>query len=226
MKIDSVIILTHKQDGRVLLPHLYWLDESNPFVDIHVVVGEDSPHGKFFNWKNGDIPLRKWWRENHEIVKGDGIAVIEWDTLVSCSFPEIPDNYDLVGGEMYVENLKNRGKWRIRRRKNIKWTPDNWYWWPETSLLNLEEDQHAIGLVSFGCFLMKRKILDHFIDDKWDHLYEKSIQNELRFPTIAHLGGFKVGEINLPHVDYTTVDVSNERGIYHSVKRPYNGIFI
>jgi hypothetical protein len=216
----TVLILTHfdKESNKVLLPHLEWINKTNPDADVKIIVGEDSPMGKRYNWKNGDQPLRKWWKENGHTVKTENVAVIEWDTLVTCPLPDIPEGFDLVGKQMFVENIQIRNKWTPLPMAHPNWSNDNWYWWPDIPKLELTEEETAVGLISFGAFFMRRFVLDFISKSRWDHIYEKSIQNELRFPTIASIEGASVGEIDLPFVDWKETNLTNSAGIYHSIK--------
>ena len=90
----TVLILTHKgTDGKPLTPHLEWLKRTNPDADVRIVVGEDSPHGKRYNWKNGDQPLRQWWQDNGHTVESDIVHVIEWEhagSLQAASVARLP----------------------------------------------------------------------------------------------------------------------------------------
>mgnify|MGYP003636717813 CR=1 FL=1 len=201
--VDTVLILTHKEHNVTLLPHLEWLKKTNPAVRVEVIVGEDHPEGKVRNWKNGDVPLREWWKKNSHSVDGEVIAVVEWDTLVSCKLPALPAGYDLVGKRLYMEDINMKGVWQ---------------WYSEIPLLELQDGETACGLVSFGFFIMRRQVLDSVCLPRWDSIYDKSIQNELRFPTIASVEGAKVGEIPLPNVGYHEVKFTGNRDIYHGVK--------
>jgi len=100
------------------------------------------------------------------------------------------------------------------------WHQDHWYWWDEIPKLELKEGQLAAGLVSFGFLIMDRMVLDTFSNARWDYLYEKSIQNELRFPTIAYNEGFKLGTIDLPYVTFEERTFEGREGIYHAIKNP------
>lgn len=215
----TCLILTHKDKfGEVLLPHMNILKANNSGINIHVVVGEDHPQGKRYNWRNGDQPLRKWWLENSGLATTENIAVIEWDTLVNCQLPEIPKEFDLVGAQYLQEPLHLRGKWQRKSAKDPTWQEENWWWWREIPRLELQEGERAIGLVSLGCFLMKRWVLDAVCKNRWDKTYQRDIISELRFPTIAHLEGAKIGEINLPFVHHLEMTYTGEKEIYHPIK--------
>jgi hypothetical protein len=216
----TILILTHvdKNTGDVLLPHLKWIGKTNPEIDTRIIVGEDSPLGKKYNWKNGDQPLRKWWKEHCHTIKTDNVAVVEWDTLIGCKLPDIPEEFDLVGGLVMRENPSLRGKWKPKLMGDPTWSEDCWYWWGDIPMLQIKSDERAIGLVSFGALFMRKWVLDVVCDERWDQAYLSSIQNELRFPTIASVEGARVGTIELPFVSWTNVSVGDIPGIYHSVK--------
>ena len=215
MKPSSVLILTHEEGGEVKLPHLDWLRTSNPGTQIHVIDGPHSPLGKRDNWKNGDRPLRNWWRRHSTEVRGEVVAVLEWDTLVSCALPDLPDDLDLAGAQIIHPPDTPARQLRMR---DPRWTDANWFWWPELTRLG---PGPAVGLVSFGCFVMRRAVLDSVADPRWDAAYALSIQNELRFPTVALRSGHAVGTIDLPFVRFDDVVVGSAPGIYHSVDHPF-----
>lgn len=218
----TVLILTHldKEKNKILLPHFKWICKTNPEADVKIIVREDSPMGNRYNWKNGDQPLRKWWKKNGHTVKTKNVAVVEWDTLIGCELPNLPDNFDLVGAMVMKENYSMRGKWVPKLMRDPTWTEDHWFWWEDIPKLKLKTGERAIGLVSFGALFMRRWVLDLVCKERWDTVYEDSIQNELRFPTIASVEGARVGSIDLPFVSWTDVEVGDVPGIYHSVDNP------
>ena len=220
MQSYTCLILTHKDKrGHVLTPHLEFLKNSNPDIDIHIVVGEDHPSGKKYNWRNGDQPLRKWWKENSNKVKTSCVAAIEWDTLVNCKLPDIPDHLDLVAAQYLEEPVHLRGKWKPKQSIDPTWKKDNWWWWEEIPRLELTPDKAAKGLVSLGCYFMRSWVLDLVCKEEWDKLYSKDIISEMRFPTIAHIEGARVGEIHLPFVHHSTMTYTGEKAIYHPIKQ-------
>lgn len=146
--------------------------------------------------------MRKWWKENGQNIQSEIIYIIEWDTLVTSVLPPLPDHFDLVGKQVIRENPSLRGKWVTKWMKDPKWTDENWCWWSHIPKLELQEDETAVGLISFGFFVTRKWVLDTICHEKWDSIYEKNIQNELRFPTVAHLEGARIGEIDLPFVDH------------------------
>jgi hypothetical protein len=200
------------------LPHLHHLQKSNPNTQIHIIVGKDSGRGKYYDWKNSDQQLRLWLKENFSKIDNDIVAIIEWDTLITQPLPQLPDHLDLASRFCYRENIKIRGKWQRKRMADPTWTPDNWWWWPETQLMGLNAAQEGVGLVSMGFYLCRRHVLGSILNERWDEVYERSIQNELRLPTIAHLEGARVGEINLPYVRFDNIIPLAEPGIYHGVE--------
>lgn len=225
----SVLIKTHLEDGKPLLPHLHWLKNSNPDSEINVIVqddiiGVDKKKTKVLSWKNSDRELRNWWAENREKVSGETVCVIEWDTLINCLIPQLPDNLDLASAIVLFENVEKNRKWSPpklpMKMSDSRWTEDDWMWWKEVRLLQLPEGEIGCGLVSFGFYLMRRKVLDDICDPIFDKVYRKDIISELRFPTCAKLKGARVGKMNLPHVlhkDLLKIDfLKNE--IYHPIK--------
>ena len=217
----TVLVLTHIDQATKMVkqPHLIHLMKSNPQADIRLVAGPDSALGKSDNWRNGDRPLRNWWREHGHAVTSPTVAVIEWDTLVLAPIPELPAGLDLVGA-MCVKRRSGDPLPRPRKMEDPDWTPASWWWWQDMRYLPLQPGDVAIGLVSFGCYLMRRQVLDSICSPQWDAVYGTSVQNEIRFPTIAGLAGFSVGEIPLPNIHHNQMKFEGQPGIYHPIKHP------
>lgn len=228
MQPITILILTHRNVwGEPLLPHLDWLKRTNPLADIRIVVSEGTDKPRLYYWKNGDKPLRKWWKMYGDTVTTEVVAVIEWDTLVGCALPELPSGIDLAGKQIMREDISMRNQWRPMIMADKLWTEANWYWWNETPSIEHLGESPATGLISFGMFLMRSWVLDAVCDPKWDMTYERSIQNELRFPTCAALSGASVGEIPLPFVSWHEIPLPENPapGIYHAIKQPFEGEF-
>jgi hypothetical protein len=214
-----------KKNKQPKLPHIDFIKKTNPESQIYIIVGKDSGYGKYYDWKNSDQQLRNWWKNNNSQITNDTVAIIEWDTLIGCKIPEMPKDLDLVGKSMFIENINIRNKWQKKIMKDPSWTTDNWFWWPEIPLLELNDNQKGIGLISFGFYLIKKWVLNCIIDEKWDNIFKKNIQNELRFPTIASLCGAKIGTIELPFVEFYDVKVTEKAGIYHGVNETFSNEF-
>ena len=110
--------------------------------------------------------------------------------------PELPESLDLASASVYF---------------------DNWGWF---KIYKLPDGMEKCGLVSFGFYLMRRDVLDSICLTQWDELYSKDMISELRFPSIAHSSGYKVGAISLQNCSHGDVKVGKKRGIYHSVSYP------
>jgi hypothetical protein len=216
----TIIILTHidPESGKPKLPHIENIYKHNPQSDVRIIVDRDSSKGKEYYWKNGDKSLRKWWKMNCNSVMSEEIIIVEWDTLIDDVLPNMPKEFDLVGYKKIEENLKTRGKCVRKWMKDPTWKNENWWWWPDISEMELDENTSAVGLISFGFYMTRKWVLDSVCNSKWDKIYKKSIQNELRFPTIAKLEGARIGEIDLPFVHHKEMKYQNISGIYHPIK--------
>jgi len=213
MKVTDVIVMTHLENGVAKLPHVDQLKIYNKNVKIHIVIGEDSPKGKIYNWRNSDRVLREWWKKNHSSV-GDYIFLAEWDTFVNIELPEFPDEFDLVGAKL----IKSENFGVLRKMKDPLWKPENWMWWREFPKMGIKDLKFATGLISFGALFLKKQLLNSIADSSWDSVYDLDIVSELRFPTIASASNYKVGEIKMPFVSFCEVETPTQRGIHHSVK--------
>lgn len=214
-EITDVLIMTHRdEDGVPKLPHLEALENSNPDVVNHIITGEDPPGvDKRFLWKNSDIVLRNWWRDNGQSV-GENIFICEWDTLVTCKLPPIPDTVDLAGKQLITFSGKiGPTRWM----KDPKWTDECWVWWKDLNKIPAWKCMNPCGLISFGAMFTRSRVMDSVSHKCWDHAYNLSLQNELRFPTVARFSGYTVGEVDLPHVRFDDVVPLDTPGIYHGV---------
>lgn len=209
MKPDAALIMTHGHPP--LLPHMGALRQSNPSTPCHIVVGEDSGHGKGYDWKNSDQQLRHWWQQNSSHVKGEVVSILEWDTLVEIPLPDLPEDFDLVGATLIRSDNPSRRLPMFHR----DWTPDSWWWWREVRKMR---GLSGVGLVSFGCMVVRRKFLDAMSDAKWDDIFAESIQNELRFPSVIQACGGRVGQIDLPGVIHRDTKREGDHGIWHAIK--------
>jgi len=217
MKVTDVIVMTHIENGEVKLPHANQWRLYNKNVKIHVVVGEDSPKGKRYNWRNSDRVLREWWKQNYANV-GDCIFLAEWDTFVNTELPELPDELDLAGAKL----IKSEFFGVPRRMADPLWKPENWMWWREFEQMGIQDQKFATGLISFGALFFKKEILDSVAKPIWDSVYELDIISELRFSTIASALNYKVGQMELPFVSFDKVDIPMQKGIHHAVKTAVN----
>jgi hypothetical protein len=217
MKATSVIIMTHLEGGRPKLPHVEDLLTSNPDLEVHVCIGRENGRSKYHQWKNSDRELRHWWQQNAERVSGDVILVIEWDTLIQVPIPSLPPGRSLAGAKVMREDLENRSRKSYRLMNDPRWTRPAWLWFRESTRLGLGRFP-CVGLVSFGFMLMKRSSLDAISESRFDAVFEKSIQNELRFPSLVSYCGGIVGELDLPGVQFDEVAHDGTPGIWHSIK--------
>lgn len=214
MKAASIIVMTHAAEDGLHLPHVRMLQKSNPDKRLHVLVGEDSGHGKEYDWKNSDQQLRRWWKKNGSRVLGPVIAILEWDTYVEIPLPELPSDLDLAGAMALHKDMSRPLRGRLPM-KDPRWNPEAWWWWNELPKLG---GIPGVALVSFGCMLVRREALDAMADPRWDQVYADSIQNELRFPSVINASGFRVGETYLPGVHHDATEVEGYYGIWHAVK--------
>ena len=216
----DILLMTYidKQTNQPKLPHLDHLRRSNPNTQIHIIIGKDSGYGKSYDWKNSDQQLRFWLKENIDTIESEQVCIIEWDTLVTKPIPDLPEALDLASKTCLFKK-KGVRPMPFKRMRDPTWTSENWMWWREIPLLDLGPTDQAVGLVSFGFYHTRKWVLQKILDGRFDKVFERSIQNELRFPTIAKLCGASVGEIYLPNVEFDDVEAKSEPGIYHGVNQ-------
>lgn len=197
----TCIVMTY---GDVGSPHLDSLRESNPDVEVHVATSPETGESREILWRNSDRFLRKWWQENSEKVEGGTLYMLEWDTLVTCPLPAMPEDLNLVSsGLTYMK------PWKPPHRD-----PRERAW----KLLGLPDGSEVVQMGTFGFFIVRRSVMDAIADAKWDAAFAADASNEGRFPTIAAAIGAKMGVIRLPNVHYFHPPVVSGPGIYHPVK--------
>ena len=216
--MNDIILMTYidKISNKPKLPHIDHIKKSNPNSQIHIVIGKDSGYGKYYDWKNSDQQLRLWLKENIDKIGSDQVAIIEWDTLITKSIPDLPETLDLASKTCLFKKI-GVPPLPFKRMRDPMWTSENWMWWREIPLLDLESTDQAIGLISFGFYHTRKWVLEKILDVRFDKIFGQSIQNELRFPTVAGLCGAKVGGINLPFLEFYDVKPQKYPGIYHGV---------
>ena len=193
----NAIIMTHGDRGT---PHLNALKQSNPDSAIHIAHSPETGESKTELWKNSDRFMVDWWRANGDDVQGDVVAVMEYDALVMIPMPEIPAGVDLAA--RFCAPIRTRRGEPIFVRDKYEWCG------PSPAAL----------MLSFGFFLCRRWVLNAVSDPKWDFARALSIQNEVRFPSIAMAEGAKLGRLNLPNVSCRESPPYTGPSIYHSVK--------
>jgi len=62
-------------------------------------------------------------------------------------------------------------------------------------MLDLLNNVSPVGFISNGCYICRRWVLDAICDKKYDEFYNRKLQNELRFATIANMTGAKLGAL-------------------------------
>jgi hypothetical protein len=187
-----VLVLTNISLGA---PHVWALQHSNPMARVHVITST-APLGTH-GWRNNDALAREWWRNNREKIKCQRVAWLEWDVLVTGSFPDVHPA-GLLGREIKSENRY-------------------WGWWAERPRLP-ECEGHYVGVVPLAVCFWNAAALDAIAHPRYDEAYQRDIFCELRTPSVCKASGFPVEQIHLPHVRCYPVRVRSEPGIYHAVK--------
>ena len=180
--------------------HLDHLKKSNPKANILLAnISKYNADFKIkYRWRNSDIFIRRWIRDNRKDINSANIAIIEWDVLITQKLPDLNIN-GLLG-------------------KNIQYQ-NNWYWFKESHLLG-KYQQYSIGITPLCILFMDQKCIDAWIDPEFDVLYSSDIFCELRLPTILNSRGIKISRIplSLPNVSTLKSQYKNIPDIYHPIK--------
>jgi hypothetical protein len=181
--------------------HLNHLERNNPDAQI-LLADTSNKFSRNFAWRNGDLLVREWLKNNYDKILYDNIAILEWDVLVNTKLPSQKIT-GLIGKQIYYPK-------------------NNWYWFSEINLLE-DYKQYALGIVPFGVLFMDKKSIDVLLDSRFDFLFNKNIYSELRLPTILNSRNIKINSLFMPHVSYLPVHFMNEQHIYHPIKSKIDG---
>lgn len=167
-------------------------------------------------WKQCDLVIRPWLKENKHKIQHNNIAIVEYDVLMLQKLPDISLN-----NEMLVKRVLDP-------------IEHSWWWFfsDKDQLGYLEPNACAINFFCF--FAISKNCIDYWIDPKYDFLYEEHIdmQCELRVPTILKSNGVNIREggddlmYNIHCLVETGEDIefdSNYPGFYHPVKNKWEG---
>ena len=180
--------------------HSEFIKQHNPNASLFLL-DISNQYSKEFAWKNSDLLIRNWLKENISKINPDSnIAILEWDVFLNTSLPNIK-----VDGLM--------GKYIFLRDKH-----PGWHHWRYIDLLK-DYKQYAVGAMPFGVYFINYRGLECWIDHKHDCLYDQNIKNELRLPSLLNSENIKIENYNLPYVCYQTKWTNFAKpGIYHPVK--------
>lgn len=192
----SIIITTYEDVG---VPHFSSIRRNNPEKEI--IIAEDKRKGnKRFLWRNTDVFMREWWKDNRNSIKTSHVLWIEWDVLITTEIPQYKG--EGIAGAFIPHPLLIE-----------------WGWFREDIKL---KGCKIKGLAPFGVLFANKKALDCIIHPKWDEYYQKDIFCELRTPSIVYTNDLPVDLIDLPYVGFSKNCIFDiKKGIYHPVKSSY-----
>jgi len=192
--------------------NILYTDHSNNFIhydslvysnpDAKIFLVDISNHyDSQFAWQNSDILIRSWLKNNiQNIDKQCNIALLEWDVLVTKKLPSVK-----------IQGLKAHTVLTPATHKH-------WPHWNQISNLG-KYISYATGIAPFGVLFMDYNTLETWIDRRFDDIYNKNIQNELRLASILKSQNIKLSEIDLPKVCWKTKWTNfTQPEIYHPVK--------
>lgn len=195
--VDSILILTHLDDGAPLAPHLSEMEAAHPGVPVHLAYDDLRRWSRREQWRQCDATLLRWWRQNRDQVAGDVIAVAEWDVLALSSLPDLPDDLDVA-----FANVRPLESGPARAALLGQWQP------PVGPLVGWP----------FAVVLIRRAVLDELTSGAWNADFRVSVHAEARLATLAKAAGFRVGTVELPHIEAGPPPEGTSSGIWHPVK--------
>lgn len=184
------------------LIHLKHLEKSNPKANI--LLADISKYNANFDtkycWRNSDIFIRRWIRDNRKNIQSDNIAIIEWDVLMSSPLPDIKIN-GLMAKDVQHPNSDREWFWfkEIYRLKSIK--------------------KYAIGISPLAVIFMDQLSIDTWINKEFDDLCNSDIFSELRLPSLLNSKNIPISIYKMDSVEWNKIDYSDKPDIYHPIKK-------
>lgn len=160
-------------------------------------------------WKQCDLVIRPWLKENKSKIKHNNVAIVEYDVLITQELPDIFLDNEIIGTKiLYPE----KDTW--------------WKFFDDSYKLGYLLKRQCCGLIFFCFYLMSRNCIDYWTDSKHDYLYKenKDISCELRVPTILKFNKVNIKEsysdimrnINVVHIEKFDKNIP---GFYHPIKK-------
>lgn len=178
--------------------HFNHLERNNPDAQI-LLADTSNKFSRDFAWRNGDLLVREWLKNNYDKILYDNIAILEWDVLVNMSLPSFKVK-GLIAKDKHIYHPRNR-----------------WHWFCEMGLLESYR-RYTVGISPLGVLFMNKKCIEVLLDNEFDFLYNRDIYSELRLPTILNSKQIPIGNQSMPNVSYLPVDFTNQNTIYHPIK--------
>jgi hypothetical protein len=180
--------------------HLEHLQKSNS--DNNILLCDISSYSLFvekkYCWKNNDLLIRNWIRQNRSKITNENIALVEWDVVISQKLPDLKVK-GLIG-----KNIQNYGS--------------GWYWFCDSKKLGPIE-KYRIGITPFALLFMDQQCIDYWIHYEFDPLYVCDIISELRLPSLLNSKNIPITTYPMPNMSATVTQFSNTPGMYHPVKQ-------
>lgn len=207
MKNNWTIIYCSNHKGEYI--HEKHLLKSNPNAQILKLDFRNNYPSEII-WKQCDLIVRPWLKENKDKIEHNNIAIVEYDVLITKEFPDITLDNEVLAKRVLCPV------------KNSWW----WFFGDKNKLGYLKENACAINFFCF--FVMSKNCIDYWIDSRYDFLYDNvDMQCELRMPTILKSNGVNIrrGDDSLMYNIHCMVDTGedlefdrNHLGFYHPVK--------
>lgn len=171
----AVLIIGHKTEGQP------WLDELrkwNPTATIHIST-DDRDVTDEYRKRTVDSFTREWWRNNKHLVKEEHLLVVTHDIKIQDRLP-------------IVKRVKGVAAKVLCGHK--------WPGFKQSS--KLPTGLKPIGCGPYNCVVYHRNALDCISDPKWDDMYMRWFDAQLRTPTILASSGYDVNTIPLPDITH------------------------
>lgn len=192
-KYKWTILYTDHQKQFIHYNHLI---KSNPDANI-IKVDISNNLDKKYIWRNSDLLIRSWLKNNRDSIVTNNIAIIEWDVLVKQKLPDT----QIIG--LQAKNII---------KPNRKW------WWFKDKYKLEHYSKYALGAAPLAVLFMSARCIDILLESSFDCLYQKDIFSELRIPTILNSRNITITSYSMPNVDSKKTMLKSEAGIYHPIK--------
>ena len=141
---------------------------SNPGIPQHTNQTQYAGPNSVFAWRNSDLQIRGWWRDHRQETTADTIIMADPDTLITHPI---------------TDHMLPPEGWGVPRKAGKGWT-----WWRHMRKLG-DLREHATGIHPLAVTVWRRNVLDDICLPRFDEVYRKDMQGELRTPTVVTASG-------------------------------------
>jgi len=154
----------------------------NELEHIYCIPGKSAK----WNWRNGDLALKLWYRDYGKDLLFDMLHIIEWDLLVLNSISQvykcIPENGVGLSGLTLLKNMDKEWYWTTKEPYKTEWE----------KLLAFVKDKYNYNMELYACIAGGACFPKAFIEKYSATDIPELCNDEARLPLFAQIFGFKL----------------------------------